>query len=159
MFIPVSHHFSARAGHPKRHQIPLPMRRGSASWPWNDPTQLTRNWYRWNLWFMYIYLMIDSFCELLFLGGWGSIDRNLLLPVLILFKMFKNVEIFSKWRPGSEDSMAFSPSNVLPVMVFWCVSFLQPMVNCWFGWWLGILGVHPSIPIPFIFRDSRNPNH
>ena len=36
------------------------------------------------------------------------------------------------------------------------VVFHQLMVNCWFGArWFGIL--HPRIPIPFIFGDSRNP--
>ena len=38
--------------------------------------------------------------------------------------------------------------------------FHQLMVNSWFGArWFGSLGVHPRIPIPFIFGDSRNPNH
>ena len=34
------------------------------------------------------------------------------------------------------------------------------MVNCWFGArWSRILGVHPWLPIPFIFGDPKYPNH
>ena len=39
--------------------------------------------------------------------------------------------------------------------------YQRVMVNCWFGarvvW--DSIAVHPRIPIPFIFADSRNPDH
>ena len=51
----------------------------------------------------------------------------------------------------------FDTWTILSPSGFWSH---QLMVNCWFGArWFGILRVPLSIPIPFIFGDSRNPNH
>ncbi len=89
------------------------------------------------VWFM------GPFPNLPFLGGFRTL-------------IFTSQKKWSDWKLSNSGIF----SNQLGKFEFSSPSAHQLMVNCWFGSFSGCgirIGVHPRIPIPFIFGDSRNP--